>query len=242
MSPLSQLKNISLNEYIDEDGNEFGIDLLAPLSPEQIDALRQNCPKQNLPADITELLQYAAGFEFGPLQTISFDALDMFGLEQIFPRSIQLAGDGFGNFWILDLLSDGSWGKVFFACHDPAVIVLYANDLAEFIYYLDEFGKDETSSHLNTIHEQTVFDIWQNNHGFIDANVAHSADHVLKSFAESLPDNFVFADLRNKPLKSGFAWGKHLVQDEKVIRHTSEFIWAFEKRKARTLFAKLFGK
>lgn len=54
-----------------------------------------------------------------------------------------------------------------------------------------------------------MFDIWKNNNGFIEINEARiSNDTILKSFALSLADNFVIADLRNKPNKSGFAWGK----------------------------------
>lgn len=230
MSPLSQLKAIEHNQYIDEDENEFGIELMAPLSNEQIRAFAQQCPTQSIPADIQELLGYASGFLFSPLDQITFDSINQFGLEQIFPFSIQLAGDGFGNFWILDIAPDGNWGQIYYACHDPAVIVLHSTDLTQFIRHVDELGRHATNAHLNILHEQTVFSIWQNDNGFIDYNLAcSSSDKILKEFAGSFPNNYVFADLRDKSMGAGFAWGKCISGVEKAVRHPSELIWAFEK-------------
>jgi len=37
------------------------------------------------------------------LDDITFDGVGQFGIENIFPHAVQLAGDGFGNFWILDV-------------------------------------------------------------------------------------------------------------------------------------------
>src|SRR5689334_8432785 len=45
--------------------------------------------------------------------------------------------DGFGNFWVVDVDPEtGVWGAVFFACHDPSVIVVQAPDLATFLQQL----------------------------------------------------------------------------------------------------------
>lgn len=243
MSPLSQLQAIAQNKYLDEDDREFGIELLEPLSKEQINAFAQQCPTQSIPADIRELLGYASGFLFPPLDQIAFDCVNQFGMDQIFPCSIQLAGDGFGNFWILDISPDGNWGSVFYACHDPAVIVLHSTDLTQFVRHVDEFGKDKTNAHLNIIHEKTAFSIWQNDNGFIEYNAAcSSSDNILKEFASSFPSNYVFADLRDKPLSSGFAWGKFLSSIEKTVRHSSELLWAFEKSSKKNFFQKLFSK
>ncbi|RAW01844.1 SMI1/KNR4 family protein [Pseudochryseolinea flava] len=161
----------------------------------------------------------------------------------ILPTSVQLAGDGFGNFWILDVNQNGQWGNVFYVCHDPAVIVKHSDSLTEFIKHVDEFGKKGKQSNLDVIHEVTVMDIWTKNNGFIDKSAAlASTDEKLKSFAETLPDNFVIADLRGKPIKSGFAWGKFGPNIEKAKRHDTELIWAVEKIEKKGLLSRLFGK
>ncbi len=85
MSPLSQLKDIVHNKYMDEDENEFGIELMPPFSDKQIIAFARQCPTQSIPADIQDLLCYASGFLFSPLDQVCFDCVNQFGLEQIFP-------------------------------------------------------------------------------------------------------------------------------------------------------------
>lgn len=42
---------------------------------------------------------------FGLLEEVTFDGIGQFGFEGFFPNSVQLAGDGFGNFWILSISS-----------------------------------------------------------------------------------------------------------------------------------------
>jgi hypothetical protein len=132
---------------------------------------------------------------------------------------------------------------VFYVCHDPAVIVKHSDNLTEFIKHVDEFGKKGKQSNLDIIHEVTVMDIWTKNNGFIDKSTAlASTDEKLKSFAVTLPDNFVIADLRDKPLKSGFAWGKFGPNIDKAKRHDSELIWGVEKVEKKGLLSRLFGK
>ncbi|WP_132225926.1 hypothetical protein [Pedobacter sp. ok626] len=62
---------------------------------------------------------------------------------------------------------------------------------------------------LDIIHEEVVFNIWQEDNGFIELKHARQdGDPTLKTFAQSLPDNFVIADLRNQSNQNGFSWGK----------------------------------
>lgn len=65
-------------------------------------------PHGQLPNDIRELLKFTSGFEFSGLEEITFNSIGQFGLEEIFPNPVQLAEDGFGNFWILDIDQNGN--------------------------------------------------------------------------------------------------------------------------------------
>ena len=69
-----------------------------------------------------------------PLESFSLLDLEGFGLEEAFPQAYSIAHDGYGNYWVLDLLpGDGAWGPVFYACHDPAVIGYQAETIETFL-------------------------------------------------------------------------------------------------------------
>jgi hypothetical protein len=65
--------------------------------------LAKEAPTGQIPNEIRELLKFANGFEFYGLEEVTFVGISQFGFEEFFPNSVQLAGDGFGNFWILDV-------------------------------------------------------------------------------------------------------------------------------------------
>ncbi len=243
MTPIEKLKSILNEKYISEDEEEYQIELLEGLSEEQINNITESLPSNHIPLEIKELLKFARGFEFQGLEEITFDGVGQFGFEEFFPHSVQLAGDGFGNFWILDVNKNGNWGNVFYVCHDPAVVVKHSENLSEFIGHVDEFGKYGNKSNLDIIHEKVAMKVWSNNNGFTELEDARQTnDTTLKNFALSLPDNFVIADLRNKPNQSGFAWGKFGPNIDKTIRHETELLWGIEKQTKKSFFAKLFGK
>jgi len=243
MTPKEQLKAILTEKYTSEDGDEYKVELKPGLTDEQINNLAKGLPTGQIPIEIKDLLKFASGFEFDGLGEVTFDGVGQFGLEEFFPTSVQLAADGFGNFWILDVSKEGQWGNVFYVCHDPAVIVKHSDNLSEFIKHVHESGMNKKESHLDIIHEVTVMDIWAKDNGFIDRSTAlTSVDENLRSFAATLPENFVIADLRNKPVKSGFAWGKFGPNTDKAKRHDSELIWGIEKVKKRGLFSRIFAR
>lgn len=242
MTPLEILKSILTEKYISEDGDEYKVELKSGLADSQIDELSKQTATGQIPNEIRELLKFASGFEFYGLEEVSFDRIGQFGFEEFFPNSVQLAGDGFGNFWILDINKNGNWENVFYVCHDPAVIVKHSDNLTQFIEHVNDFGKNGKRSNLDIIHEKIVLNIWSKNNGFIELeSTRESNDITLKNFALSLPDNFVIADLRNKQNQSGFAWGKFGPNIDKVKRHETELIWGIEKPIKKSFFSKLFG-
>lgn len=243
MTPTEKLKSILTEQYVSEDGDEYKVELKEGLTDLQIDELAKNLPTGHVPTEIRELLKFASGFEFYGLEEVTFDGVGQFGFEKFFPNSVQLAGDGFGNFWILDVDKNGNWGSVFYVCHDPAVIVKHSENLTQFIEHVSDFGKNGNKSNLDIIHEKVVMDIWSKDNGFIELeNARQSNDTILKNFALSLPDNFVVADLRNKHNQTGFAWGKFGPNIDKAKRHETELIWGIEKQSKKGLLSKLFGR
>ena len=132
---------------------------------------------------------------------------------------------------------------MFYVCHAPAVIVKHSDNLTQFIEHIEDFGKNGNKSNLDIIHEKVVMDIWSKGNGFIELeNARQSNDTTLKNFALSLPDNFVIADLRNKQIQSGFAWGKFGPNIDKAKRHETELIWGIEKPNKKGFLSKLFGR
>lgn len=235
MTVLQQLKTMLETKYVTEDGDEYEVGLLPGMNEQKIVDFTNRLPEKRLPEDISALLRFARGFRFSPLDEVTFDGLDMFGLERLFPCSVQLAGDGFGNFWILDIDNQGNWGPVFYVCHDPAVVVMHSASLAEFISHVDEFGKVLSTSHLDKVHEGIVNEIWGTGQNLIDyAAAVQSADSVLKEFATRAGQDYMIADLRAAVNGAGFSWGQFGANVDSAIRHESEYLWAIkmpEKRK-----------
>lgn len=237
MTPKQQLESILSNQYESEDGDVYKVELLGGLTDLEIENLKSKLPKNKLPKEIEELLRFSKGLEIYGLEEIRFDAFGHFGFEEMFPNSIQLAGDGFGNFWILDIDSQGNWDSVYYICHDPAVIIKHSTNLAEFIKHVDEFGLKRNQSNLDIIHEKTVMEIWSEKVGIMEKN---ENDYDFENGQFELPEMYLVADLSNQPIKTGFPWGKS-GPNAKIIRPTDKPIWIVEKRVKQGFLSRLFG-
>ncbi|HEY9045933.1 MAG TPA: SMI1/KNR4 family protein [Ohtaekwangia sp.] len=243
MTPLEQLKNIQHEKYTTEEGDVYQLELKPGLTDAQIDAFAAKLPGGKIPEDIRELLKYTSGFAVNSLlEEVIFTGTDEFGFEEFFPYTVSLAGDGLGNFWVVSIDENGHWGNIYFVCHDPAVIVKHSDNLAQFLFHIDESGKRGDKSHHDIVHEKTVWKIWREEPGLTDkATAINSEDETLRQFAASLPDNYFIADLRNKPIGAGFAWGKFGADLGTARVHNHEPIWGVEKKVKKGLFSKLFG-
>jgi hypothetical protein len=237
MKPLEKLKSILDNQYESEDGDLYKVKLLAGMTAKELETFKKKLPNQTIPKEIEDLLKFSKGFEFFGLEEIRFDTFEHFGFEELFPFSIQLAGDGFGNFWILDIDSKGNWNSVYYVCHDPAVVVKHSENLTDFIEHVDEFGKLGKESNLDLIHEKIVVDIWQEKAGIMEKN-EKNYDFELGQF--EFPKLFLVADLTDKPIKTGFPWGKSGPKT-KIIRPNDKPIWIVEKKVKQGFLSRLLG-
>ncbi|MCW4469914.1 SMI1/KNR4 family protein [Flavobacterium sp. MFBS3-15] len=237
MAPKKQLESILGNRYESEDGDLYKVELLGGMDDHEITNFKSQLPNNTLPDEIEQLLRFSRGFEFYSFEEIRFDTYGVFGIDGLFPRSIELAGDGFGNYWILDIDSLGNWNSVYYVCHDPAVVIKHSENLSEFIMHVDEYGKKGNESHLDIIHEKTVFEIWDRNLGVLEPNDVNFNFGIV----DGLPELFIVADLINKPTNTGFSWAKHHI-NSKIIRPTDEPLWIIEKKVKQGLFARLFKR
>ena len=228
MNPIIELlRQNQQTIFVDEDGLEDPFELLPALTEQELAAFEASLPCP-LPDEIRELLRFARGFK-GVLEEISFT--DRFaGFEEgIFPHAISLAGDGFGNFWIVDLTST-SWGSVFYVCHDAPVVVYQAEDLRHFIQEALRSGNKPWKSEIDTVHEELSNRIWRDNPGVLSYEECLTlGDPELRVFAESLDHSWRFIDLRSPKLGDGFSWGRYGARTTNK-RFGDKLIFAYQKK------------
>ncbi|WP_162946591.1 SMI1/KNR4 family protein [Chitinophaga barathri] len=234
MTPLEQLNAMLHEKYQTHQKEEYSVELMPGLSDSEIDNIAKQLRTRNIPEDIRELLQFSSGFLFYGLDAITFDGTRDFDLYNLIPNSIRIAGDGYGNYWVLDVDRNGTWGNVFYVCNDPAVVVKQSENITEFLGQLHEYGKEIKKSSIDVVHEIVVNDIWNRDDGLISRDEArYSEDAELAEFAKQLPFNYVIGDLRNKPVGSGFAWGKYGADNRGIIRFREGYLWGIEKKQPR---------
>ncbi|WP_101450288.1 SMI1/KNR4 family protein [Aquimarina sp. MAR_2010_214] len=237
MNPKQKLESILGNEYESENGDLYKIQLLDGMTNKEISEYKKQLPNNHLPSEIEELLKFSIGFDFYGLEAVRFDTYGQFGFEEMFPNSIPLTGDEFGNFWILDIDKKGNWNSVYYVCHDPAVIVKHSENLSEFIEQIHEFIKKENESVLNIIHKKTVMEIWTEKVGIMERN---EKDYKFENAQVDLPEIFLVADLTDQPIKTGFPWGKSGA-NTKIIRPSDKPIWIVEKKVKQGFLSRLLG-
>ncbi len=237
------LKQLAGLRITDEDGKEEVLELQPPATAAEIRELEASVPAP-LPDEIREALQVSKGLVNGPLESFSLIDLEGFGLEELFPHAYSIGHDGFGNFWLLDLLpASTSWGPVFYACHDPPVIAYQAATVEEFLQEAVAMWRTAPRSRVDIVHEDVVHQIWRDDPDLITAAVASTAgDSVLAQFAASVPPTAQIADLRAPRLGHGFAWGRH-GPGTTLRRAGTERLWAILPAERRPGFLqRIFGR
>jgi hypothetical protein len=215
--------------------------LLPPLSEAALAEFQRRLVAP-LPADIADLLRYASGFRRAGQGEVSFTGVSGAGFAEALPVAVTLLSDDAGNFWAVDVNREsGAWGAVFFASHDPPVLVIQAPDLATFL--LQVLQPEETVLKLALEHIRTVaaMRIWKEDPWVVPMDEARRAqDQAVAKFAAQLRDNFRVADLRAKEIGSGFSWGRAGPNAE-VRRNGAELIFGVEQ-KAPSFLGRLLGR
>jgi cell wall assembly regulator SMI1 len=227
----------------DEDGHEQILKLQPPATEEEIRALagRLPCP---IPDDIRNALRVSKGLVNGPLESFSLVDLEGFGLDELLPHAYSIAHDGFGNYWVLDLLpTTTSWGPIFYACHDPAVLAYQSATIEEFLDDVIAMWQAGPRSPIDFVHEDVVHRIWRENPDTLTpADLEHSPDTMLRAFAAELSSAAIVIDLRHAALGQGLSCGRF--GPKTIVRRAGEErVWALIPPERRPgLLARLFQK
>jgi len=242
MSAVDVLREAAGMRLVDEDGNVETLTLLPGLTEEELKGVEAGLPCA-LPAEAREVLTFCRGFEGGPLESVDFSGQQLagFGLEEVFPCGVPIAHDGFGNYWVVDVVSTSkSWGPIFFACHDAPVIVFQTDRMEHFIKEVIRMSNEPWESEIDDVHEKYHDRISRDNPGVMThEDCLKSRDADLRAFAESLDETFLFVDLRNAKVGDGFSWGRYGPATVNK-RFGEERIFAYQIRER--WWRRLFGK
>jgi len=243
MNAVDQIRAAQRAKVDNEDGEHVVLDLLPPLTSEQINSLQQQV-EQPLPEELRTLLAFCSGIGGSSLDEVDFTGASMsFEAKEIFPSGLPFAADGFGNFWVLDITPQTTKvAPVFFACHDAPVVLYQSADLASFLAEVFRMSTTPHKSLVDDVHDDRLFDVWRKNPGVIDQPTgAGSSDSTLRTFATGLPQHFQIVDLRSVSPGMGFSWGRYGPRTE-VRRHGYERLFAYAKPASTGFLARLFGR
>lgn len=241
MSIISRLQEFDGKELGEDDYGKPVVGRLIPgLTQREFQELQGLIPCQ-IPAQVRELLALARGLE-PALELMDFSGLSLqadWTKKDFLPHALPVAGDGAGNFWIVDLEPRSKdWGPVFYVSEDPPVLAWQAKTFEEFLSQLISFASFEEGSPINLVHDQYASVIWAENPNLISAEKAITpGDPDLGLFVQSLKKGYSFVDLRRGRAGDGFSWGRWGAQTE-IVRNVTQRLFAY--RKTPNFMQKLF--
>lgn len=237
------LRDVAGTRLVDEDGEEHVLELLPPATESELAKVASESSVP-LPTELRQALTVCTGFANGPLESLGFLDLAGFGMEDVFPNAYPLGHDGFGNYWVLDLLpGEDQCGPVFFACHDPPVVAFQSSDPSAFVREVVALWQSGPRSPIDVVHDDVTSAIWASNSGLTDRDVVLTSDDpTLAEFAADFPPGAVFADLRAAKIGDGFSWGRYGPRTE-WIRAGRHRLWALAPPPPRRgLLSRLFHR
>ena len=241
MTPLQVIETYR-GQAFSEGGDALELDYLPGLTPGEIAKIESELPCP-MPGELRDLLGVCSGIEGGLLDWIRFSGdPSAFAMDEVFPNGRAIAGDGCGNFWIVDLLpSSTAWGPIYFACHDAPVILYQCDSLAVFVEESFRLCLPPNKGLLDDVSEDRIRQIWDTNPDLVESG-APGADPQIASFASELGAGWFISDLRAAKPGDGFSWGRFGPRTE-VRRFGDLPIFAYRKPVAKKGFlAGLFGR
>jgi hypothetical protein len=229
MSPRQALPYLLDRPLVDRDGNVDTARLLPGLSPAEIDAFARRLPCP-IPDEIRELLAFSRGVD-GVWEGIDFGGDEEFDDPDLFPGGYvrRIMSDGQGNDWVLDLSPESkTWGPIYFASHDPPVLLYQAADLTEFLHQIAESYTPPYDGVLYGVWEDSICDVWMTNPDLLSQpDAVWAEDPALRRFAESLSSEWLIADLRQAKPGDGFSWGRYRGEMMEIRRDGLRPIFAY---------------
>jgi hypothetical protein len=241
VDPVEVVRRARTAELVDPDGGEVVLDIAPGLAADEIDQLRAELGIP-LPRELTALLYETRGIN--GIEPLDFTGRTMdVELADVSPLGLRIAADGFGNFWVLDLTPvEVDVAPVFFACHDPPVLLYQGHSLGHFLDELLRMYEPPHASLVDDVRADRLFNVWGTNPGTFDHPHALAGDDDLREFAAEVDDSFLFVDLRSPEIGMGFSWGRYGPRTD-VRRHGYERLFAYARpEKKPGLFRRLSGR
>lgn len=160
-----------------------------PATDVQIKTL-ENRLQADLPIEIKSLLSYARSFDADKKGSVDLTGASLFDFcyaNEILGNNVPICKTIEGNFWCVDVLSNGDWDAVWFVSHDPFVVLVQFEDISEFI----EFCARKEDLVDNKLIVKSL-----RNQGTSVADALMSDDDLLSGFAKEVQDYTRVFDLR----------------------------------------------
>jgi hypothetical protein len=231
---LEQAKSTA---FTNPQGGSWSLSLKPPGTEAEICRLETKLGL-TLPLELRELISYCRGFE-GVLANIDFVGNLEYEFD-LLPHGLPIADDGCGNFWVIDLTKDApETSSVFFASHDPPVLVYQADSIGQFITEALKRCIEPFTSDIEKVQERAAMQIWAENPNVLNREESLAGDPDLRAFAESLDNTYLFIDMRKATCGKGFSWGRYGAETQ-TKRFGEKRIFAYQKRELSWL-QKIFG-
>ncbi len=230
MNSREILQEALASQLIDEGGQPVELELIPAVTPAELQELSSQLPCE-IPAQVQDLLGFCRGFYGSAADVVDFTGRECaFEHAEIFPQGLPIASDGFGNFWVADLSSKSNdWSPVFFACHDPPIVLFQSASLADFLRGLLDLLKPPHRSIVDDVHEDRLFEVWRKNPEVLpQERCVDSTDRDLAAFAGQLDGTWSIVDLRQPKIGFGFSWGRYGPKTE-IRRFGSVPIFAYRR-------------
>jgi hypothetical protein len=214
---------------VDVDGESETVALQPPASPARVAEIERELGFA-LPRELRDLLAETAGLEL-------LESLDLAGAgpapwpcDELFGPVLTLAGDGAGNFWVLELRPGTEvLGPVFFVCHDAPVLAYQSPDLATFVGDYLRFAAAPHDGPVGELVRGGIRRIAAQTCDVPRAQLLASEDEVLRAFAESLEGEWFISDLRRARPGDGRPVGRFGPRTP-LARAGQELVFAYGSR------------
>src|SRR4029453_1703443 len=129
---------------------------------------------------------------------------------------------------------------VFFACHDPPVVLYQSPNIGDFLHEAFQMLVPPHASAVDDVHEDRRFNVWRENPGTLDHAAALAGDEDLRAFATELDDRFTFVDPRSSPVGMVFLGSLRAANRDPTPWNEPLFAYASPEKRPG-IFRRLFG-
>src|SRR5688500_16150762 len=214
---------------VDVDGEREVVALQPPASPARLSELERELGFA-LPRELRELLALTAGLELLESVDLASAGPCPWPGERLFGSVLTLAGDGAGNYWVLELRPGReTLGPVFFLCHDAPVLVYQSPDLATFLADYLRFRAAPHDGPIGDVVHGGIQRVWLQRGDVPRAALLDSQDVLLRTFAQSLADGWFIRDLRRARPGDGMPTGRFGPRTP-LARAGDELVFAYGSR------------